>query len=519
MGMHKHANAKGPVVIVSKDIVYAFPFGIAYLAGSLRQMGENVLVVFRPEHPRFFSDFVRHIVELKPFVVAFGSIYPDLYPARDMIRLLRQKGCPAHIVIGGQMVSPTPEFSVNITGADYGVIGEGELIFGNLVKALRSGNDPFEVKGLVIRQADKTFLTGPGPFIDDLSELPPIPYDLFPSEKWLDIGRFYATVPQPHWRFSDRVVSIHGGRGCPYTCNFCYHASKARYRKIASMIAEANEMLSRYDANMLYFGDDLVLASPKRARELVEALEALSRPVEYSVSCRFDILSRMEDSLLRDMKRSGCRIMGLGIESGSQRILDIMNKNISVEQIRDGLRRLKKAGILPSVSMMVGQLTETHEDVKASMDLMKETVRDNKYAQFAFTVTTPFPGTDLYNLALQKGMLQDHEDFFRRFNPELEMGKVTVNFSEMADEEIVQHRLRLDVTYNQESRTAKGRFVCRIEKLRRVLGTCESRLRRRLLAGSPATGFGQVILWPFTFLYNLVQVTLDHLRLRLYGLH
>jgi radical SAM superfamily enzyme YgiQ (UPF0313 family) len=285
------------------------------------------------------------------------------------------------------------------------------------------------------------------------------------------------------------------------------------------MITEAEDMLSRFDANMLYFGDDLVLASPRRARELVEALEALSRPVEYSVSCRFDILSRMDDSLLRDMKRTGCRIMGLGIESGSQRILDVMNKKITVEQIRDGLHRLKKAGILPTVSMMVGQLTETHKDVKASMDLMKEMVRSNKYAQFAFTITTPFPGTDLYNLALQKGMLKDHEDFFRRFNPKLEMGKVIVNFSQMTDEEVMKHRLQLDVIHGQESRKAKGRLVCWVEKLRRVLGAYDSRIRQRLSPGLQANSLARIILCPYSFFYNLVQVSLDHWRLRLYGLH
>jgi hypothetical protein len=115
-------------------------------------------------------------------------------------------------------------------------------------------------------------------------------------------------------------------------------------------------------------------------------------------------------------------------------------------------------------------------------------------------------------------MLSDHEDFFRRFNPELEMGKVTVNFSAMTDEEIMKHRLHLDAIYDQESRRERGRLLCRVEKLRRMLGAYDLRIRRRLLAGSQAIGFARIILWPFTLLYNLVQVMLDHWRLRLYGL-
>jgi radical SAM superfamily enzyme YgiQ (UPF0313 family) len=184
------SNPEGPVVIVSKDIVYAFPFGIAYLAGALRKSGEDVRVLFRPEHPKHFLEFARLLISLKPLVVGFGSLYPDLYPVREIIRTLDGEGRNFPVVIGGQMVSPTPEFSVQITGADIGLIGEGEIIFRDLVRVLRRGDDLGAVRGLAIRDGERIYLTGPGPFIEDLSDLPPVPYDLFPSKKWLEIGRF-----------------------------------------------------------------------------------------------------------------------------------------------------------------------------------------------------------------------------------------------------------------------------------------------------------------------------------------
>lgn len=516
--MLKSANIEGPVVIVSKDIVYAFPFGIAYLAGYLRQQGEDVRVMFRPENPAFFPAFARKIMAMKPMVVCFGSLYPDLYPVRDIVRMLDGGGRSFPVVIGGQMVSPTPEFAVRITGADYGVIGEGEIILHELVATLRGGKEPLEVKGMVVRTGDAVHLTGSGEYIEDLADLPPIPYNLFPAEKWLDIGRFYARAPQPHWRYNDRVISIHGGRGCPYTCNFCYHANKARYRKVPAMMAEAEEMMQRYDANLLYFGDDLVLASPRRARELTEAITRLSRPIEYSVSCRFDILSRIDDELLREMKRTGCRIMGLGIESGSQRILDVMHKKITVEQIRDGLRRLKDVGILPTVSIMVGQHTETAEDVEKSKMLMLDAVRENKYVQFAFTITTPFPGTELYDMALKTGRLKDHEDFFRRFDPDRQIGALTVNFSEMSDEEVISRRQELEDAFRRESEKMKGRGVMKVERVRKILGKVDYELRRRLFPELKATGVSRLLFSPYFAFYDLIQTLLDRLRLRLLGL-
>lgn len=509
------SNPEGPVVIVSKDIVYAFPFGIAYLAGALRKSGEDVRVLFRPEHPKHFLEFARLLISLKPLVVGFGSLYPDLYPVREIIRTLDGEGRNFPVVIGGQMVSPTPEFSVQITGADIGLIGEGEIIFRDLVRVLRRGDDLGAVRGLAIRDGERIYLTGPGPFIEDLSDLPPVPYDLFPSKKWLEIGRFYARNTQPHWRFEDRVVSLHGGRGCPFSCNFCYHSSKSRYRKIPEILCEAEELIPRFDANMLYFGDDLVLGTPKRAQELTEGIGNLGRSVEYSVSCRFDILSRISDSLLRDMKKTGCRIMGLGIESGSQRILDAMHKKVEVEQIREGLSRLKKAGILPTVSIMVGQVSETREDVGKSLQLMVDAVRENKLIQFAFTITTPYPGSELYEIAFRRGLLKDHMDFFRRHDPERQILELSVNFSEMSDEEVRESRKTLENTFRKEIWKSRGLLVGSVDFTRKALGLLDSLIRTH---GSPAvTGEGRTAN-AYNRVYDGVQMRLDRTRLNALGI-
>ena len=319
--MISRGNPDGPVLLVCKDIEYAFPFGMAYLAGYLREHGEDVKILFRPENTGHFHEFAKEILKLSPLLVGFGSLYPDLYAIRRIVGILDGMKRSFPVAVGGQMVSPIPEFAVTITGADLGVIGEGEIILHELVKTLRRGGDLSQVSGLAIRDGEKVCLTGQGKYIENLSLLPGIPYELFPPEKWLPVGRFYTRAPQPHWRFHDKVISIHGGRGCPLSCNFCYHSNKPRYRKIPEMMTEASEMLERFDANMLYFGDDLVIPTPVRAKELANAVGRLGRNVEYSVSCHFDVLDRIDDSLLRDMKRSGCRIMGLGVESGSQRIL------------------------------------------------------------------------------------------------------------------------------------------------------------------------------------------------------
>ena len=478
-------NRRGPVVLVSCDIAFTFPLSYAYLAGYLREKGEDVRVLFksatlfRSSRPAALARLAKQIVDLNPVVVGFGSLYPELKETGDLIRMLDAAGRKFPVAIGGQMVSPTPEFAVQVTGADFGVIGEGEIILHELVVCLREGRDPSSVRGLAVRDGTAVTLPVPGEFIHDLSKLPPIPYDLFPTDQWLPLGNWYAAhCPTPHWRVNDRVVNVHGARGCPYLCNFCYHHSKFRLRPIGIMMAEAAEALDRFQANMLYFSDDLVLSSPARVRELLDGIRALKRPIAYSMSTRFDILARLSDDLLRELKDTGCRIMGLGIESGSDRILSVMNKRITRADILTGLARLKKAGILPTGSIMVGQYSETREDVEQSISLMEESVRTDPNIQYAFTLTTPFPGSRLHDQIFEEGRLKNEQEFYDRyFNYQSSAGlfksgdfNIVVNMSAMKDAELFEMYGKIGQAYAAAKRREPAvRAAVRVEKVQQVL--------------------------------------------------
>lgn len=456
-GTIKSEHRNGPVVLVSREIGYTFPLSYAYLAGYLREQQENVLILFRKgDH----SKVVSQIMKLNPLIVGFGSLYPELKEIKHLIKLLNIAGRKFPIVIGGQMVSPIPEFALEISGADFGVMGEGEIILFQLVQALRSGQDPTAVKGLVIRKDGSILNTGPGDFIQDLSKLPAIPYDLFPEDKWLHIGKWYArNYTHSAWHIEDRVINVHGGRGCPYRCNFCYHHSKPRYRPIDIMMAEAEQALKRWDANMLYFSDDLVIANPERAKLLTNAVKNMNRSIEYSISTRFDILARMGDDLLQEMKETGCRLIGLGIESGSDRVLKIIGKNCTSETILTQLERLKRVGILPTVAIMVGHLSETKEDVEASIKLMRESVRSNPHINYAFTIVTPFPGSSLYKHIFDKGYLRDDREFYEKyFSSAMEWNQV-VNLSAMTDMEVYAMFKKIRVAYAEEKSKHFGKFA------------------------------------------------------------
>lgn len=511
-------NRKGPVVLISRKIEYVFPMSYAYLAGYLREKEEPVEVLFRPKNRSEWKEFVESIIRKKPVIVALGGLFPELEEIREWIELFSLEKRNFPIVIGGQMVSPTPDLSMERTKADFGVIGEGEIILHELVLALRTCSDITKIGGLIIRTNNGILKTGPGNIIEDLSLLPKIPFDLFPQEDWLPIGEWYArNISQVHWHYTDRVIPVHGGRGCPYRCNFCYHHSKPRYRQIPDMISESKDALIAYQGNFLYFGDDLVISTPERAKQLVEELSKNKLDVSYSISTRFDILAKLDDDLLTQIKKSGCRIMGLGVESGSDRILKIIGKNCTSEDIITQLKRLKDVGILPTVSIMVGQYTETIEDVEQSIKLMQTVVRENPQINFAFTITTPFPGSRLYELIFKKGLLQNEKEYYNRYffgGSRVGDWDQIANMSAMSDDEVIKMYNLIGKIYREEKRSALGYKVIIFDFFYRILCKCYTIFRSTL----PTHGFFSGLTKYSTMHGEKILIALDKKRLKYHGI-
>lgn len=470
------SNRQGPVLLVAAPMMYTFPFSFAYLAGYLQQKGENVRILFRGGP---LEQLVQQIIAQKPLLVGFGNLYPELKEIKDIISLLDRAGRNFPIIIGGQMVSPIPEFAVKITGADIGAIGESEITLFKVVQALREGKDVATVAGLAIRNGNEIVLTGDGESIKDLKDLPLIPFELFPVDRWLPVGHWYAAfVPRSHWRYDDRIIPVHGGRGCPFKCNFCYHHSQFRLRPIDAIIAETASAIKRFDGNFLDISDDLVLSSPKRAEELIAGLKKLPRQVEFYLSAHFDIISRMSDSLLQELRASGCRIVGPGYESGSDRILKLIGKKFTAETIITQTARLKKVGIKAIGNFMIGQHTETLEDVEATLDLMRKTLAIDPDIEYTFSIMTPFPGSPLYTIAKEQGLIKDDRDFYDKY---FEGGgtfdwRLIANLSAMSDREIFDSYARMQQEYNMLKDAAFGHGLHRITFLKKAVGQLNYRL-------------------------------------------
>jgi len=517
-------NKNGPVVLVSRKIEYSFPFAYAYLAGYLCERNEKVVILFKDKKPEQVAE---EIIKLNPLVVGFGTLYPEIEEIRSYIEILNRKNRNFPVVIGGQMVTPIPRDAVLFTGADLGVIGEGEIILYNLVRALRDGTDVYAVKGLAVRKENEVTLTGPGEFIQDLSKLPEIPFEFFPAEQWVNIGKYYtdSLYVQPHIRYEDRVVNVHGSRGCPFKCIFCYHLSKVRYRPISVMTKEAKEYSEKFNCNLVNFADELTLTSPGRTKELIEGVKSIGRKISYSLNARIDTFSKLDDDLVKELKATGCRKIGFGFESGSDRILKLIGKNTTSRQILHEVERLERYKILPVGAFMIGHISETREDIEATIRLVKELVRACPNIQLAFCISTPFPGSEIFDIVFQKGYVKDHDEYFKKYKERKSrwairsVWNIIVNLTEMSDDEIYRMRWKAYLSYFGAKMRYLGIRVVVIEGLKSSLGIM-NRIFRKLILNQLAKAplLKKVLVSPYERAYGLVQQKLEHVALRLRGI-
>jgi len=191
-------------------------------------------------------------------------------------------------------------------------------------------------------------------------------------------------------------------RGCPFNCTFCASSllfgKRFRGRSPKNVVDEIEQVVSEYNPESIEFSDDEFTLDRKRVAGICDEIRRRGLSVIWACSSRVDVISR---ELLRKMRAAGCFFIYYGVESGSQRILNLMRKGITMEQVIDAIRWTKEVGIETLASYIIGFPGETEEDIEETIALAKKLNTD--YAQFS--LATPYPGTELYSSAKEKGLL------------------------------------------------------------------------------------------------------------------
>ena len=327
-------------------------------------------------------------------VTAFtGPMIRSALELCDAVRAMRP-GVP--IAWGG--VHPSllpPATTLQDPRVDYVVQGEGEYALPALARAVADGTPPAGIPGVWWKDADGVHGTPPV-LIENLDELPDPPWDL------VDLARY-----QPVYK-DRRSTYLQSSRGCPHRCGYCYNGvyNGRRWRGLSAerTLEQARTLVRQYGVRDLYFVDDMFFANPKRAMAIARGLLPLG--VTWQVQ-GVDIpgLKRLTDADLDLLVEAGCTRMSVGIESGSPRIRDLVQKTGTVDDVLQVATRLARTPLILYCSFMCALPTETDEDVRQSVDLAFELIRRNPNIRISpFYNFSPYPGTDMFERAVALGL-------------------------------------------------------------------------------------------------------------------
>ena len=365
------------------------PMGLILLAAVLESKGYPVNLV----DANFLDLKPADIVPLldDTDILGLTAMTPTVSRAIDIAREVKSARPDLPIIMGGPHATLLPAETMAVAPEiDIIVRGEGEESFINLLSVLEAKKPLANVMGITHRKDGVIVDNPPSPEISNLDSLPLLAYNLIPL-------KLYKPHP-PHGKALPFAVLI-TSRGCPYNCGYCskpVFGKRFRGQSPARVADEIAWLREKYGAKEIAFYDDSFTLDMDRAYQICE--EIIRRKLNIIWSCETRV-NLVDKRLLRKMKQSGCYSISYGLESGSQKILDVIEKNTTIEQAEEAVRYTHEAGISAIGYFMIGSPGETLDTIGETIRFAKKLKLD--FAQFS--ITTPFPGTRLYELYLEGG--------------------------------------------------------------------------------------------------------------------
>lgn len=363
------------------------PLGILSLSAYLKTRGYAVSV-----YDTTFStkqDFYAYLNQHRPGIVGIYTNMMTKFNVLDMIRACKQIG--AQVVLGG----PEPPYYAKEYlehGADVIVVGEGELTLDELIPALtkNGAHDLKHIAGIHYRDADGTLVqTMPRPYIKDLDTLP------YPDRAAIDAQKYVDTWRTYHGRGSISMISV---RGCPFHCTWCSHSvygETYRRRSPEKFAEETRQIVEQYKPDQLWYADDVFTIHHGWLFKYAAELKKLGVKKPFECISRADRMTEQVFDTLQDM---GCYRLWIGSESGSQKILDAMHRDVQVERVQWATHELQKRNIEVGMFIMLGFEHEEEKDIRATAEHLKISNPDI----FLTTVAYPIKGTGYYKAVQDK---------------------------------------------------------------------------------------------------------------------
>lgn len=377
------------------------PLGLGYLSKVLKKENVDVALVNCVKDGLDPASFVRNVLELKPDIVGYQVFSSDIGPVREALAVVRSRAPRIVQLVGGYHPSCVPEMAMttHFPDADFGFAGEAELGLPALAGMLERGEHGYDgVPGLLWRRDGKLVVNAPR-FCDDLDGLGMPDWDLINP---LDYQRTLQTIMVK----AMPVAPIVATRGCPFRCTFCaahnINGRRVRGRSAENVVTEMDYLHRRFGIREFQLHDDNFTWRRDFVVRFCELLRGEGRRYFWSFpnGMRLDTIDR---ELLLQMKAAGCYSICVGIESGSDRVLKMIRKNLSVREIREKIRLIRSVGLPVTGSFILGFPGETLDDLRKTEEFI---LGEDLFAAHIF-MFHPLPGTELFDELVKSGELDD----------------------------------------------------------------------------------------------------------------
>jgi anaerobic magnesium-protoporphyrin IX monomethyl ester cyclase len=367
------------------------PLGTLYAASFMRQNGYDVSLF-----DTMFSEYPEEVLPvLEKIRPDFFVVYDDGFnyltkmcltnmrnAAFKMIRLAKASGCT--VIVSGSDASDRFEMYLD-AGADFILLGEAETTLLKLVDAIKKDETDFSnIEGLAFLHNDTIIKTAKRDVMKNLDELP------FPAWDIIDLEPYRQSWLKHAGYFSMNMATT---RGCPFKCNWCakpIYGNRYNTRSPQNVVTELIMLKANFKFDHIWFCDDIFGLKPGWIKEFADLIEKENLLFRFKMQGRVDLL--LKENMVRDLARAGCDNIWMGAESGSQKILDAMDKGTSVQQIFEATRLLKKNGIKPSFFIQFGYPGENYEDIRKTISMINKLLP----YEIGISVSYPLPGTLFY---------------------------------------------------------------------------------------------------------------------------
>lgn len=376
------------------------PLGLSYVAAALEKAGFKVEMLDNYLLRKSIAEVKELVKRVNPEIVGMTCSSASYPRCIETAKAVKEVLPSCKIVVGGWHPSYVPESMLQHPEIDYVVIGEGERAMVELATCLTRGDEKAaaQVAGVAYRCEGK-IVQNAQTFIKDLDELP------FPARHLLPMHLYEKEIP---YLKAKPFTTMNIVRGCPFNCVYCetrrLWGQTCRGFSPPRVVDEIVHLKETYGIRGIYFVGDNFTINKKRTMELCELIKKSGLDVEWVCDTRADMISR---ELLQAMKEAGCRTIWFGVESGSPRILEKINKGITIDQTVQAFKLCREAGIRIASSFIMGIPGETLEDIEMTYKFAKKL--DPDWAQF--NVYIAVPGSGLYDEVIQKGLYDRKEGF------------------------------------------------------------------------------------------------------------